>query len=280
MKRLLTEPLFHFLLLGIGLFLLYGWLQGGFLASPDEMVVSRAQVEGLRLQFERSWRRPPTPTELQNLIDGWVREEIFYREGMSLGLDRNDPIVRRRIGQKVEFIIDGMTPASPSNDELQAWLDAHPERYAIESLHSLRQVYFDPDRHGGRLQADVADALRQLQAGKPASGDSTLLPLTLESARRMDVERDFGADFATTIESLPVGVWQGPVRSEFGLHLVEVTARVPGRKATLEDARAAVERDFLHARSEEAGQAYYQQLRAKYRVSFEGADDEVAGAGK
>ena len=98
------------------------------------------------MQFERAWRRPPTAQELQGLIDGWVREEIFYREGMALGLDRNDPIVRRRIGQKVEFIVDGMTPASPSNEELQAWLDAHPERYAIESLHSLRQVYFDPDR--------------------------------------------------------------------------------------------------------------------------------------
>ncbi len=276
MKRLLREPLFHFLLLGAGLFLLYGWLQGGLPGAPDEIVVSRAQVQGLRLQFERAWRRPPTAEELQGLIDNWVREEILYREGLAMGLDRDDPIVRRRIGQKVEFIVDGMTPAAPTVDELQAWLDAHPDRYALAALHSFRQVYFDPSRHGERLQADVADALERLRKGKSVAGDSTLLPRTLEAAQRLDVERNFGGDFATAIESLPVGGWQGPLRSEFGLHLVEVTERVPGRKPTLEEARAAVERDLLHARAEEASDAYYKRLRANYDVQIEGAGEGSA----
>jgi len=271
MKRLLREPLFHFLLLGVGLFLLYGWLQGGLLESPDEIVVSRAQVQGLQLQFERAWRRPPTAKELQSLIDNWVREEIFYREGLAMGLDREDPIVRRRIGQKVEFILDGMTPAAPTVEELRTWLEAHPDRYALAALHSLRQVYFDPSRHGERLEADVAEALQRLREGKPVAGDATLLPQSLEDAQRLEVERNFGADFATSIESLPVGGWQGPLRSEFGLHHVEVTARVPGRKASLEEARAAVERDLLHARTKEAGDAYYERLRADYSVRIESA---------
>ncbi len=276
MKRLLREPLFHFLLLGAGLFLLYGWLQGGLLGAPDEIVVSRAQVQGLQLQFERAWQRPPTEQELQGLIDNWVREEILYREGLAMGLDRDDPIVRRRIGQKVEFIVDGMTPEAPTVEELQAWLDAHPDRYALAALHSFRQVYFDPSRHGERLEADVAEALKRLRAGKSVAGDSTLLPRTLDAAHRLDVERNFGGDFATAIESLPVGGWQGPLRSEFGLHLVEVTARVPGRKPTLEEARVAVERDLLHARTEEASDAYYQRLRANYDVQIEGSAEATA----
>ena len=277
MKHLYREPLVHFLLLGAGLFLLYGWLQGGLLAFPNEIVVSRAQIQGLHLQFERAWNRPPTARELQGLIDSWVREEIFYREGVAMGLDRNDPIVRRRISQKIEFIVDSATPAAPTDEELRAWLDAHPDRYAIESLHSLRQIYFDPSRHGERLQADVAEALQRLQKGKPVTSDSTLLPETLESARRSEVERNFGGDFATSIESLTVGGWQGPVRSEFGLHLVEVTARVPGRRAALEQARAAVERDLLHARAENARESYYQRLRANYRVRIESAGEIEAG---
>ena len=276
MNRLLREPLFHFLLLGAGLFLLYGWLQGGILGAPDEIVVSRAQVQGLRLQFERAWQRAPTAEELQGLIDNWVREEILYREGLAMGLDRDDPIVRRRIGQKVEFIVDGMTPAAPTVEELQSWLDAHPDRYALAALHSFQQVYFDPTRHGERLQADVADALERLRTGKSVAGDSTLLPRTLEASQRLDVERNFGGDFATAIESLPVGSWQGPLRSEFGLHLVEVTERVPGRKPTLEEARAAVERDLLHARAEEASDAYYERLRANYDVQIEGAGEGSA----
>lgn len=276
MNRLLREPLFHFLLLGAGLFLLYGWLQSGLLDSPDEIVVSRAQVQGMQLQFERTWRRPPTAQELQGLVDNWVREEIFYREGLAMGLDRDDPIVRRRIGQKVEFIIDGMTPAAPTAEELQAWLEAHPGRYALATLHSMRQVYFDPSRHGERLQADVDVALASLRAGKPVAGDATLLPETLEAAQRLEVERNFGGDFATAIESLPVGGWHGPLRSEFGLHLVEVTARVPGRKATLAETRAAVERDLLHARAQEASDAYYERLRAAYDVRIEGAGEVTA----
>ena len=276
MKRMFSEPLFHFLLLGIGLFLLYGWLQGGVLASPNEIVVSRPQVEGLRMKFESMWRRPPTSKELQGLIDGWIREEILYREGLVMGLDLDDPVVRRRVGQKLEFIVDGMTPAAPTDEELQAWLDAHPDRYAHAALHSLRQVFFDPARHGPQTQADVANALRQLQEGKPVAGDATLLPQTLEAAQRMDIERNFGEAFAIAIESLPVGGWQGPVRSEFGLHLVEVTARVPGRKATLREARAAIERDLLHSRAEEASDAYYARLRANYDVRIESADEATA----
>jgi hypothetical protein len=276
MRRLLREPLFHFLLVGAGLFLLYGWLQGGLLSSPKEIVVSASQVQGLQLQFERAWRRPPTAKEVQGLIDNWVREEIFYREGLAMGLDRDDPIVRRRIGQKVEFLVDGMTPQAPTVEELQAWLDSHPDRYRIETLHSLRQVYFDASRHGQRLQADVAKALNELREGKEVPGDATLLPQAIEAANRLDVERNFGVDFAAAIESLPVGSWQGPLRSEFGLHLVEVTARVPGRMATLDEARAAVERDLLHARAEEAGKAYYGQLRSNYSVRVESAEQARA----
>ncbi len=278
MRGILREPLFHFFILGLALFLLYGWLQGGLLSSPNEIVVSRGQVLGLQMQFERAWQRPPTEKEIQSLVDNWVREEIFFREGVAMGLDRDDPIVRRRIGQKVEFIIEGMTPAAPTQQELQAWLDAHPEKYAIEPRFSFRHVYLDPSRRGDRLQADAGEALRRLRAGKTVDGDSTMLPSMLESARRFDVERNFGGDFAKAIESLPVDGWHGPIHSEFGLHLVELTAREPGRNANLVEARAAVERDLLHARAEDASEAYYKQLRANYTVRMESAESGGARA--
>jgi PPIC-type PPIASE domain len=255
---------------------MYRWLQGDLLRSPKDIVVSRGQVLGLQIQFERTWQRPPTEKELQSLVDNWVREEVFYREGVAMGLDRDDPIVRRRIGQKVEFIIEGMTPAVPTAQQMQAWLDAHPDKYSIEPRFSFRQVYLDPSQRGDRLEADAAEALRLLQAGKTVDGDSTMLPASLESARRFDVERNFGTDFATGIESLQVGRWNGPVRSEFGLHLVELTALEPGRNATLDEARAAVERDLLHARTVEASESYYEELRKNYTVQMESAEGGAA----
>ena len=278
MRRLLREPLVHFLGLGVLLFLLYGWARNGVLDAPEEIVVSRGQVESLQVQFERAWQRPPTPEELQGLVDSWVREEVFYREGLAAGLDRDDPIVRRRVGQKIEFMIEVAPRASPTNAELQSWLETHADRYAIEPRYSLRQVYFDPARHGEKLDEAIAGALRALEAGKMVSGDSTLLPAKLDDAAASDIERQFGAEFAGSLADLPVGGWQGPLKSAFGLHIVELSTSDPPRPATLEEARTAVERDLGVARSDEAKKAYYEKLRAKYTVRVEDATAEEAAS--
>ncbi|MDP9199024.1 MAG: peptidylprolyl isomerase [Pseudomonadota bacterium] len=278
MRRLLREPLVHFLGLGILLFLLYGWAQDGFLDAPEEIVVSRGQVQSLQVQFERTWQRSPTPEELQGLVESWVREEVFYREGLAAGLERDDPIVRRRIGQKIEFMIEFAPQAPPSNAELQSWLEAHADQYAVEPRHSLRQVFFDPARRGGKLDDDIAGALRALKAGKAVNGDPTLLPATLEDAPASDIEAQFGPEFAASLRDVAVGEWHGPLRSPFGLHLIELSASAPPRPATLDEARAAVERDLAASRRDEVKKAYYETLRAKYTVRVESANAETAAS--
>jgi len=266
MRRLLQEPLLHFLILGALLFALYSRLQAGVPKAADEIVLSRGQVQSLQAQFQRVWQRPPTAEELQELVESWVREEIFYREGLAMGLDRDDPVVRRRVGQKLEFIVDGTTPTPPSAAELQAWLDAHTDKYQIEPRYSLTQIYFDVARHGEKLGADVAAVRRALDGGKTPAGDATLLPLALDDAGASEVKRIFGKEFAEALKGLPVGAWQGPLRSGFGVHLVKLSASVAGRRATLDEVRAEVERDLLHTRTAETNAARYQKLRARYTV--------------
>jgi parvulin-like peptidyl-prolyl cis-trans isomerase-like protein len=275
-RRLLREPLLHFLGLGVLLFLLYGWARNGVLDAPDEIVVSPGQLDSLQMQFERTWQRAPTPEELQGLVDSWVREEVFYREGLAAGLERDDPIVRRRVGQKIEFMIAVAPQAPPTNAELQSWLETHADRYAIEPRYSLRQVFFDPARHGEKLDETIAGALRALKAGKTVTGDSTLLPASLDDAATSEIEAQFGAEFAGSLKDLSVGDWNGPLRSPFGLHIVELSASHPPRPATLEEARTAVERDLGASRRDEAKKAYYEKLRAKYTVRIEGATAEAA----
>jgi hypothetical protein len=123
-RRILREPLLHFLLLGALLFWLYGALNGGAPGAPGEIVVDRARVESLAAQFQRTWQRPPAAEEMQGMIDAWVREEVLYREGMALRLDRDDPVVRRRVAQKLAFMADAQKSVEASEAELQAWLDA------------------------------------------------------------------------------------------------------------------------------------------------------------
>jgi hypothetical protein len=182
MRRILREPLLHFLVLGAVLFGLYGWLNKS-VAAPNEIVVSHGQVESLRAQFERTWQRTPTAKELDGLIDNWVREEILYREGLALGLDRDDPVVRRRIAQKVEFLADGDAPNAPSQSELEEWLREHHADYRVDAVYSLRQVYFDPARHPNRLEADLDAARKHLARGDAIAGDITMLPASLDRAR-------------------------------------------------------------------------------------------------
>jgi PPIC-type PPIASE domain len=279
MRRLIREPLLHFFVLGAALFVLYAWLNRGVLDTRSEIFVSRGQVSSLKQQFERIWQRPATSEELQHLVDNWVREEIFYREGMAMGLDRDDPVVRRRVGQKVEFIIEGATPATPTAAELQAWLDAHSADYVIEPRYSLRQVYFDPQRHGADLERDIASARRDLAGGAPNAGDATLLPFEMQDAPQFEVERAFGTGFASALKDLPMDSWQGPVQSSFGLHLVQLSEKSAGHAPSLEQVRAEVERDLLKARTEQANAAIYDKLRANYRVRVETADAPTKPAG-
>jgi hypothetical protein len=280
LRRILHEPLLHFLLLGALLFWLYGALNRGALDAPSEIVVDRARVESIAAQFQRTWQRPPTAQEMQGLIDSWVREEVFYREGLALRLDRDDPVVRRRVGQKLTAMADVQTPVEASEAELQAWLVAHPDDYRMEPRYQLRQVYFNPERHGERLEAEVAAARTALERGsKAALGDATLLPGSLDRAPASEVANTFGQDFAAALAALPVGEWQGPVQSGYGVHLVQISAREPGRIPRLSEVRAAVERDLLRARADKSGEAFYQSLRQRYSVRIESEPDTADSGG-
>jgi hypothetical protein len=270
MRRILREPLLHFLLLGASLFWLYGALNRGALDAPGEIVVDRARVENVAAQFQRTWRRPPTTDELQGLIDAWVREEVFYREGIALRLDRDDPVVRRRVAQKLAAVADAQSTAEAGEAELLAWLAAHPDDYRVEPRYELRQVFFDPARRGQRLDADAAAARAGLARGsREAQGDATMLPDALSAAPASEVERVFGQDFARAIAVLPVGEWQGPIASGDGVHLVKIRSREPGRVPALAEVRVAVERDLLRARADQSGETFYQSLRQRYAVRIE-----------
>lgn len=268
-NRLLREPLLHFFVLGVALFALSGWLHDGRGNATNEIVVSRGQLTSLRAQFERVWQRAPTAEEMRGLVDTWVREEIYYREGVAMGLDRDDPVVRRRVGQKVQFIVDGAIPAPPTEAQLQAWLNTHSAEYRIEGEYSFEQVYFDPRRHGSGLQRELDDSRLRLERGQKVSGDSTMLPAAFDGAAP-DVTGMFGAEFEKALQLLPVGSWSEPVESGFGLHLVMLRTRQPGRAATLTEAREAVERDWLHDRAQKSTDEFYERLRANYTVRIDG----------
>jgi hypothetical protein len=270
-RKLFSEPLFQFVLIGAALFILYQSVSPAA-NSGKEIVVTEQTEAALVARFSAVWLRPPTATEINALIDSYVREEILYREGVTLGLDRNDLVIQRRVVQKLETLGEetgALTP--PSDSELEQYLLDHAERYATSPILDLRQVMFDPLGHDGDLEADIDAAMIALQAGADPQeiGDSTMLPTEANGVALVRLSRDFGQIFADSVAELPIGDWQGPVQSGYGLHLVYVSQRSDAKAARLDEVRAAVERDWESDRRDASSKAFYQNLLGNYEVRVE-----------
>ncbi|MEJ2539207.1 MAG: peptidylprolyl isomerase [Gemmatimonadota bacterium] len=275
-RSLLKEPLVHFLALGALLFLIGRGTgdDGGPMGS--RIVVSPGQVEQLVSGFEATWQRPPTQVELQGLVEDHIREEVYYRESLALGLDRGDIIIRRRLRQKLEFLTQDMADAvDPTEAELQSYLEAHMDDYRIPPRYTLSQRYF---RGGGGREARVEaeEALTALPDPTDESalddGSRSMLPTHVEDVPSREVARIFGQQFLDGLSDLPIGRWSGPVESGFGSHLVYVEDRVQGRAPTLEEIRPLVVRDWTNQRRADVNDALYQQMLDQYTVVLERPD--------
>jgi hypothetical protein len=285
MKRLLREPLLHFLLLGAGLFLAYSLTPGGgTLVEPGKIVVTRGQIEHLAAAFAKTWRRPPTAAELAGLVRDRVREEVYCREAVALGLDRDDVVIRRRLRQKMEFVSDDIAAqAEPTDADLNAYLRANPDAFRVEALFTFQQVYLNPEKHGENLARDAARMLAQLnppggEADAAALGDSFLLEHQFAAMPPREIAKQFGEAFAARVGELAPGRWEGPIESGYGAHLVFVNQRTEGRLPTLADVRDAVRREWDNARRLEANERFFRELLKRYTVTIEGLEPAEAAA--
>jgi hypothetical protein len=274
LKRILREPLVHFLLLGALLFLWSAW-QGGGGAGSNRIVVTPGVVEHLATGFSRTWQRAPNEIELKGLIDEHVKEEIAVREALAMGLDRDDVIIKRRLRQKLEFLlVDDAAAAPPTDAELKAWLERHPEAFRVEPQASFRQVLLRADRRGAAARSEADQLLARLRAGGPEVatqnlGDASMLPPETPLQPLREVANTFGQDFADALTKIAPGQWSGPVESSFGLHLVLVRESSKGAAAELSPVRPLVESEVLAERRKAELQALYERLLAKVSVSID-----------
>ncbi len=271
MKRLLREPLLHFLVLGALLFALHAGRGGGAGPADSRIVVTRGTLATMAANFQLTWQRPPTREEMDGLVGAYVREEILAREAVALGLDRDDPVIRRRLQQKMEFVAHDLADLDePSVKDLRAYFEKHPDRFREEPRVTFRQIFVDPEKHGAGLESESARLKALLDAGTdPATlGDATLLPASMADAPNRDVLREFGNAFAEGLAKAPEGRWHG-VRSTFGPHLVRVEKRVPGRMPAFEEVRSEVARECSNDRRREGNARFYEGLRARYAVVIE-----------
>lgn len=275
MKKILRAPLLHFLLLGTAIFAAYGLMSRRTGDEPGKIVISEGEVAAMAEGFARAWQRPPSRDELEGLIRDRVQEEVYCREAMALGLDKDDTIIRRRLRQKMEFVSDDVAAlGEPTEYDLGAYLKAHADTFRVPRQFTFSQVYLNPQRRGENLVKDTAELLAQLQqAGDKADvaklGDSFLLEHKFQSLPASEVVKQFGEKFATRLGELSLGQWDGPIESGYGVHLVWISERTEGRVPELAEVRDAVRREWANARRLEANDKFYQELLKRYVITIE-----------
>ena len=269
--KLLREPLLHFLLIGAALFIVFSVVGEDPGERGDKtIIVSEGKIEQLASIFMKTWQRPPTSQELKGLVDDFLLEEVYYRQAVEMGIDRDDTIIRRRMRQKLEFFTDDAVAAiQPSEEQLAEYLAANPEKFRRDSIYTFRQVYINPEKHGDGFDAYVQRQLAALKAGEEVAGDSRLLEDSFEAATSRAVDSAFGAGFAAKLDELEEGEWQGPISSGLGVHLVKVDGHVPGEVPELSEVRPAVEREWSNEQRLASRSEFDERLLAEYDVIVE-----------
>ena len=238
-------------------------------ASGDSITISQGRVEHLAGSFHLLAGRSPSRAELQALVDDFIDEEIDYREAIAMGLDADDTIVRRRMRQKLEFLIEEADAvAEPSEEQLATWLKAHAADYRVPERIAFRHILASRDERGTRADADAAAFLKQLSSGADPEklGDASMLPAALPPTTREGVAAQFGATFAANVFQHTDAGWFGPVSSPFGSHDVLILTREAPSDPSLADIRDKLRSDWIEARRLSKRDDFQARLRRRYEV--------------
>ena len=284
LRHWIREPLLHFLLLGCGIFVAYSVLfKGEGDAATRKITMTQGEIASLAEVFRRSWQRPPSPDELAGLVRERVREEVYAREAMALGLQKDDTVIRRRLAQKMEFVLDDVAnQVQPTDAELAAYLSAHPQSFGNEQLFTFQQVFLDPQKHGKRLLADAAKLRLSLDksgvgADVSAMGDPFLLEHAFKELPSSEIARQFGKEFPVKLAALSLNEWH-EVESGYGIHLVRIAQRTEAGVPPLDEVRELVRREYGNERRLEANAKTYQKMLSRYSVSL--APEETVAPNK
>lgn len=266
MARILREPLIHFLGIGVAVFAAFELTSDrDSFERQDAIVVAEDQTARLIAEFEAVWRRAPTEAEVERLVEDFVREEIYVREALTLGLDQNDAVIRRRLRQKMEFLDNSVVESLvPTEEELRAFFAENAADYVVGGRIAFEQVFLGEFSD----KAKTAAARAALSSGVDLAsvGERTLLPSAMGLSDEPVVDGVFGRGFFAALEALPPNEWRGPIKSGFGVHFVRILVRREPRTPAFDAVREKVLGAWRREKSEELKELSFARLRERYDV--------------
>ena len=269
--RILSEPLVLFFLFGFIFFLVYTILENRLDRSDREIIISKGQVQLLEETFTKTWNQPPTEEQLEGQIENLIKNEVYFKEAVAMGLDKSDPAIKMRLRTLIEMMMDDMATVYPSEDQLNTYLSAHPDKFRRDPLMSFEHIYFPEDeKEVANLQ--LYNINNNLSVDERSFGNLSLIPAQFINESFSGVKRTFGEAFAEEIFKLDTGKWLGPVRSAYGWHLVIITEYVPARLPELSEIWDLVEQEWSLEKRNLKKDEQYQKMKEKYYVKFETAE--------
>lgn len=272
--RLFKEPLIQFLIIGAAIYGAYAMF-----ATPEEnfrdtlVHVDSNRINGFISEWEARWSRPPTREEIDGLIQSYIKEDVLYRQAVAMGLNEDDPITRRRMAQKLEFLTSDLAMMiQPAEGELERYFSDNSEAYRAPDRMTFSQVFFDPDSRGNSTLKDAAEALLELQAaGVPTEesmqvGDGFMLQSDFVSVTATEAARQMGSGFVEAVVQLEPGSWHGPVLSGYGVHLVYVYSYKKSSPAVFEEVQAAVLENWQLEQREQFNADFLRNLKERYEI--------------
>lgn len=272
MKKWHKEPLLHFLMIGAAIFVVFSIANKEDAAdSGNKIVVSSAEIKRLGDSWYKRRNRPLSVSELQGLIEAYIKEEIYYREALSLGLDQNDTIIRRRLMQKMEFLSDDLAELSqPDEAELNKYFVDNKNKYQFPARISFTHIYFSLDKRGARAHEDSTRVLAELDVPRaPERGDRFMMEYEFVDETPSEVARIFGSGFAKQLFTLDTNIWQGPVASGYGFHLIRISEKTAARMPELAAIVEKVRTDFMFEQRQKTNKEIYDKFKARYEIVIE-----------
>ena len=281
--KLLREPLLHFMFIGAVIYSLYGVFAEPVVEETDKtIVVTAGEIQWMQTSWQKRWNRPPTAQEFDGLIQQYIKETVLYREALTMGLNKHDQVIRRRLAQKLEFLAKDLVALTPPTEaELLAYFDEHQASYQAPTLYTFTQVFFDPDKRGDATLDDAEKARLTLIAqgdtidDPGALGDGLMLQNYYPQKDRAEIQKLLGSGFTETLMTLSPGQWHGPILSGFGVHLVYLNSISEPPSPVFAEVRERVMEEWKFARGEELNDQFYTSLREQYSIVIEEPEEEV-----
>lgn len=269
MGKILKEPLLHFLIIGVCLFLLYEWKNENTAVDRGKIVITDSDVRQIISSYENSWSQLPDTQTLRTLLEEHVRAEIMYQEALQLGLEHNDEIIKRRLRQKYEFLVKDLSSIQqPSESELKSFYESHPDSYKSPRKLSFSHIYFSPDKRKEPME-DAGKLLRELADKEVKAedyGDDFHLQQFYASRDYREIVQNYGKQFSDSLFAQTSIGWKKPMLSGYGAHLVHISSIEEPELIPFEELKNIVLQDWKADQLEAFNEELYQSLLGNYEV--------------